>query len=265
MNTGARYRRPVSQPDETGRLLDRFAAEAGGAVPLTALWAHGSLALGDYQPGRSDLDLIALIETTPAPAQRDDLQRVHQALHDQVPLGRQLHCTYVARGEWAGPGRDHLTWAHGEMFARPVTPVSRRELHLGGLVLLGPGPATVVPPVSDQELADFIRADLRDFWYPHTEQADLWLRDVWVDVGLLTFARATVTLRDGRLITKREALGVLAGLGAPGGLVRDICQRRYENPPPTTDAWRAERGEQARTCLRDGITRLLALASDADR
>jgi hypothetical protein len=135
----------VIQPDETGRLRERFAAEAAGAVPLTALWAHGSLALGDYQPGRSDLDLIALIETAPAPAQQDDLQRVHQALHDQVPLAQQLHCTYVARAEWAGPSRDHLAWAHGELFARPVTPVSRRELHLGGLVLRGPAPATVVP------------------------------------------------------------------------------------------------------------------------
>ena len=88
----------MSQPDETGLLLDRFAAEAGGAVPLTALWAHGSLALGDYQPGRSDLDLIALIETAPTPAQQEDLQRVHEALHDQVPLAQKLHCTYVAAG-----------------------------------------------------------------------------------------------------------------------------------------------------------------------
>jgi hypothetical protein len=76
----------VSQPDATGLLLDRFAAEAGGVVPLAALWAHGSLALGDYQPGRSDLDLIALVEAAPAGAHQRDLQRVHQALHDQVPL-----------------------------------------------------------------------------------------------------------------------------------------------------------------------------------
>jgi len=234
-------------------------------VPLAALWAHGSLALGDYQPGRSDLDLIALLETAPAPAEHDDLRRVHKALHDQVPLAQKLHCTYVARAGWADVGLDHLTWAHGELFARPVTPVSRRELHLGGLVLRGPGPATVVPPVTDQELADFIRADLRDNWYPHTEQADLWLRDIWVDVGLLTFARATVTLRDGRLITKREALDVLAGLGAPGRLVRDIRQRRYENPPPISETWRAERGEQASTFLREGIRRVLALPGDANR
>ena len=255
----------MTNPDETGRLLDRFAAEAAGAVPLTALWAHGSLALGDYQPGRSDLDLIALIETAPAPAQQDDLRRVHEALHDQVPLAEKLHCTYVARAEWADTGRDHLTWAHGELFARPVTPVSRRELHVGGLVLLGPAPATVVPPVTDAELADFIRADLRDYWYPHTERADLWLRDIWVDVGLLTFARATVTLRNGRLITKREALDVLAGLGAPGSLVRDIYQRRYEDPPPISETWRAERGQQASMFLGEGIRQVLALAGDASQ
>ena len=84
-------------------------------------------------------------------------------------------------------------------------------------------------------------------------------------MGLLTFARATVTLRDGRLITKREALDVLTSLGAPAGLVRDIYQRRYENPPPITESWRAERGEQARTFFREGIRQVLALAGDADR
>ena len=46
--------------DEVRPLLDRFTADAGRAVPLEALWAHGSLALGDCQPGRSDLDLVAL-------------------------------------------------------------------------------------------------------------------------------------------------------------------------------------------------------------
>jgi hypothetical protein len=255
----------VTQPDAVTRLLDRFAADAAGAVPLTALWAHGSLAFGDYQPGRSDLDLIALTATAPTPAQQQDLRRVHEALRAQVPLAEKLHCSYVAAAGLADTGRDHLTWAHGELFARPVTPVSRRELHLGGLVLRGPGPAALVPPVTDQELAGFVRADLRDYWYPHTGRADLWLRDVWVDVGLTTCARATVTLRDGRLVTKREALLVLAGLGAPEGLIRDIYQRRYENPPPISERWREERAEQARTCLRSGIRDLLALAPDAGR
>jgi hypothetical protein len=250
----------VTLADEVGPLLDRFMADVSGVLPLVALWAHGSLALGDFQPGRSDLDLVALTGTTLTPAQEQDLQRMHEALYSQIPLAEKLHCAYVARSELGDTGHGHLTWAHGELFDRPVSPVSRRELWQGGLCLLGPAPATVVPPVTDRKLADYVRGDLRDYWYPKTALPDLWLHDIWVDLGLLTFARATVTLREGRLITKREALEVLAGLGAPAGVVRDIYQRRYQNPEPVSERWRITRGHQASTYLHEGISQVLALA-----
>lgn len=250
----------VPLADEVKPLLDRFMADAGRALPLAALWAHGSLALGDFQPGRSDLDLVALTEATPTRAQQQELRRVHEALHSQVPLAEKLHCAYVSRAEAADTGRSHPTWAHGELFSRTVSPVSRRELHQGGLCLLGPVPSTVIPPVTDQELTDYIRSNLRDYWYPRTSRADLWRHDIWVDIGLLTFARATVTLREGRLITKREALDVLASLDAPADVLRDIYQRRYQSPPPITEPWCTERGNQARTYLREGIRQILGLA-----
>jgi hypothetical protein len=247
----------VFTADDVRPLLDRFAADIRAAAPVSALWAHGSLALGDFQPGRSDLDLVALTEAPLSQRHEQELLRAHQALHQQVPLAEKLHCSYVARGEAGDPGRSHLTWAHGELFSRVVSPVSRRELHQGGLSLLGPAPATVIPVVTDAALADYVRGDLSGYWYPHAGLPDLWLRDIWVDLGLLTFARAAVTLREGRLITKREALEVLPGLGAPAAVVLDIYQRRYQDPPPISDDWRAGRGQQARTYLRAAISRLL--------
>jgi hypothetical protein len=250
----------VSLPEVVRPLLDRFAANADAVLPLTALWAHGSLALGDYQPGRSDLDLVALIGTAPDGTQEQDLRRAHQALHSQVPLAEKLHCSYVVASELGDAGRSHLTWAHGELFERAVSPVTRRELRQGGLSLRGPAPAAVVPPVTDGELADYVRGDMRGYWYPKTAVPGLWLQDIWVDLGLLTFARATVTLREGRLITKREALDVLAGLGAPAAVLSDIFERRYADPAPSTESWRAERGEQARCYLREAIRQFLALA-----
>jgi hypothetical protein len=249
--------------DEVGPLLDRFSADASRVVPLEALWAHGSLALGDFQPGRSDLDLIALVAATVTGAQRDELKRVHEALISELPLADTLHCSYVPRSALADVGQTHLTWAQGEMFDRTVSPVSRRELSLGGLCLFGPGPADLVPAVTDQELADYIRADLRDFWYPATARPELWLRDIWVDLGLLTLARATVTLQQGRLITKKEALKVLAGLGAPVDVLRDIYRRRYETAPAASQEWLAQRGVLARTYVRAGIERLLELPDEA--
>jgi hypothetical protein len=232
-------------------------------VPLTALWAHGSLALGDFVPGRSDLDLVALVAAPVTAAQRLGLQRIHERLISDEPLAAELHCTYVVDGEQADPARDHVTWAHQELFERPVSQVSRRELLQGGLCLLGPAPQTVIPAVSDAELTDYIRRDLRDYWYPNTARADLWRADIWVDLGMLTLARAGVTLRAGRLITKREALDMLAGLGAPAEVVADIRARRYgpapdaPDAPGATEGWLTRRGELARTFVRSGIDRTL--------
>jgi Nucleotidyltransferase domain len=244
--------------DDVRRVLDRFATQAGQVLPLVALWAHGSLALGDFVPGRSDLDLVALLASPVTDGARAELQRVHESLISDEPLAAGLHCTYVVSGEQADPSRSHLTWAHAELFERRVSPVTRRELLDGGLCLLGAQPATVIPPVSDTELADYVRADLRDFYYPHTERADLWLRDIWVDLGMLTLARADVTLREGRLITKREALDVLASMGAPADVVADIRSRRYGGAAVTSDEWLARRGELARTFVRLGIERTIA-------
>lgn len=272
--------------DDAWYLLNRFGSDVGRVLPLTALWAHGSLALGDFQPGRSDIDLVALTAEPIGPAAKRDLQRVHEALIAEVPLADKLHCAYMV-GSGAEPGdaelgdaapgdaalgdaepgdaalgdasRKHVTWAHGELFDRIVSPVTRRELHQGGLCLLGPSPAGLLPLVSDQELADYIRGDLQGFWYPNTDVAELWLREIWVDLGLLTLARARVTLADGRLITKREALEVLADDGAPADVVRDIFRRRYETEVPVTEEWRARRGLLARTYVQAGIERVLGL------
>jgi hypothetical protein len=244
--------------EATRTLLGRFAAELSQAVPLTALWAHGSLALGDYVPGRSDLDLVALIGAPADDGQRQDLQRVHQSLIRDEPLAAGLHCAYLTESERDDPDRSHLTWAHAELFERPVSPVSRRELHQGGLCLLGPAPALVLPAVTDAELAGYIRRDLRDYWYPHTSMADLWLRDIWVDLGMLTLARAAVTLRHGRLITKREALDVLTAMGAPAEVVTDIRRRRYGSTQPSSAESLARRGVAAATFVRHGIDRVLS-------
>jgi hypothetical protein len=42
----------------------------------------------------------------------------------QVPLAGKVHCAYVVRSELADAGRRHVTWAHGDLFDRVVSPVS---------------------------------------------------------------------------------------------------------------------------------------------
>ncbi|MFD8522993.1 nucleotidyltransferase domain-containing protein [Streptomyces capillispiralis] len=240
----------------TDALLDRFLTGLAPLVPV-AVWAHGSLAGGDYQEGRSDLDLIAVLDH---PIGARTVWRI-ALLHNRLragPLADRLHCTYLTPSTAADAERRHLTWAHEKLFRRPVTPVTRAELHRFGRVLRGAPPADVLPPVPDGELAAFVVRDQRDFWRRAVDRAAHWTQDVWVDLGLLTFARATVTLREGRLITKGEALDVLPGLGAPAEVVADIGRRRYGDPAPPAAEWTERRARLTRDYLGPAIDALVA-------
>ncbi|MEU7279925.1 nucleotidyltransferase domain-containing protein [Streptomyces sp. NPDC045431] len=241
----------------TEQLIERFVSALRSVVPPISVWAHGSLAGGDYQPGRSDLDLIAVVGRPCTAAEERRLEELHQNLGRDITLASKLHCSYPAVTELADATHRHLTWAHEELMRRPVTPVTRRELHDFGLVLYGRPPAGILPPVTDGQLADFIVKDLESFWLPALSHPEWWMRDIWIDLGLLTLARAATTLRDGKLITKADALGVLTDMGAPADVVDDIRRRRYGVPAPATEQWIARRAELTLTFLRSHIRQVV--------
>ncbi|MFF9527018.1 nucleotidyltransferase [Streptomyces achromogenes] len=244
----------------TASLLDDFLA---ALLPLRprGVWAHGSLAGGDYQEGRSDLDLVAVLPGPLHPGHAWRVATLHSRLRER-PLAAKLHCSYLTPATLDDPDRPHLTWAHGGLLRRPVTPVTRSELHEFGRVLYGEPPGGLLPPVEREQLRGFVVRDQRDFWRPAVDKARLWRQDVWVDLGLLTYARATVTLRDGRLISKREALTELPALGAPAEVVADIARRRYESPAAASSGpdpdWIARRAGATRAFLGPAIDALVA-------
>ncbi|MFE7135122.1 nucleotidyltransferase [Streptomyces sp. NPDC057638] len=248
----------------TDRLLGRFAgALAPPFVPLVALWVHGSIAEGgDYRPGRSDLDLVAVLERPCTPEEERRLVRLHERLLMEEPLAGGLHCSYLPLGELEDPDREHPVWAHREYFARPVSPVTRRELHTFGRVLYGRPVAGLLPEVTDRGLAEFIVGELREGMAEIAgDRGDLLLQDGWLDYALLTVARMHITLRDGRLITKREALEVLREeLGAPVEIVEDIRRRRYGGggDGAAEEAWRRRRAGLAAEFLGPAVEALLS-------
>ncbi|MBO0834360.1 MAG: nucleotidyltransferase domain-containing protein, partial [Actinobacteria bacterium] len=128
------------------RLLGRFVSAIQPVAPVVSVWAHGSLASGDYQPGRSDLDVIAILSRPCTAVEEQRLGEVHESLRNSTALAAKLHCSYCAAGELDDATRLHLTWAHEELMRRRVTPVTRRELFDFGLVLYGEEPAALLPP-----------------------------------------------------------------------------------------------------------------------
>ena len=241
---------------EADDLVRSFAEQVRPVADVTAFWVAGSLASGDYRPGVSDLDLVALVREPLDAEQQAALTRLHADLTEADGRAAKLHCDYVPGGEVDDVAAEHLRWAHGELYRHPLSGIARAELLRFGVTVHGPEPGAVLPPVGEADLATAVRGELSGYWTDALARPHLWLQDVYVDVGLFTLARAATTLQDGRLITKREALPRLAGLGVDADLVAEIARRREGRPVALSARQRLGRARHVRLVMARGISAL---------
>lgn len=242
-------------------VVTHFADAVHGFV--AGLYVAGSVASGDYRPGVSDIDAVALVDRAPRPALRRVLVETHERLIRTVEGADGLHCVYVARPGVEDLSYRHWTWAFGELFRRPLGGIARAELLAERVVVVGPPPSAWLAPLSESALRDAARAELAGYWTTALRKRSIWLEDVYVDVGLTTLARADATIREGRLVTKSEAIGRLASLGVPSRLVDEIARRRSGDEVVRSAAERRDRALVVRNLMREGIAGLLREAGQA--
>jgi hypothetical protein len=247
----------VTLPDSAAAVVQECAKRVRPIAGVAGFYAGGSLATGDYHPGISDLDLVAVVEVALTAEQESSLADVHRELMRCRSEAAKLHCFYVPLPDAADVAQPHVNWAHGELYRRPLSGVARAELLRHGLTVHGPPPDELLPPVTDAELADAARAELTGYWSSALEKRHLWLEDLYVDLGLTTLARVEATLTEGRLITKTEAIARLDRFAVPPELVDEIARRRRGLPTPTTQAARLRRARVARRLVAAGIDRLV--------
>lgn len=198
--------------------LDQFAARLRDIPEVTALWVAGSLATGDYRPGVSDLDLVALLDGPPQDQVRD--------LHAAVPPAAKLGCVYVDVSSIAEVAAHHPTYTHGVWIDRPLSGIARAELLQSGYAVFGPPPAEVLAPMSADDVRAAARAELDGYWRGALRRTWEWLDIDMQDLALTTAARAEHAGRTGELITKSAAIEELPRLGVPGWLVDRTRTRR---------------------------------------
>ncbi|MET0144301.1 MAG: nucleotidyltransferase domain-containing protein [Ilumatobacteraceae bacterium] len=115
-----------------------FGVAARPIADVIALYVRGSVASGDYRPGMSDLDLVAIVESPLDEERRGRLAELHRATIRDDHRASALHCVYVPVGEIADIAREHPTWAFGELFDRMLSGIARAELLGDPVVLYGP-------------------------------------------------------------------------------------------------------------------------------
>jgi len=173
---------------------------------VTDLLVAGSLATGDYVPGVSDLDLVALTRGPVGPARQGILASLHRELDRGSAQGLDLGCVYVDAGRLADFGVPHPTWTHGLLVQRILSGVTRAELARHGFAVLGRPPAAVLPEVTDDDVRRAARAELCGYWAHAASRPLWWLNPVIADLGLTSMARSRHALQTGQLLTKTRAI-----------------------------------------------------------
>ncbi len=189
-------------PPAVGHLGERL----DGLGWVTDLLVAGSLATGDYVPGVSDLDLVALTAGPVGAARQETLAALHRELDQGTAQGLDLGCVYVDAGRLADLGALHPTWTHGSLVQRSLSGVTRAELVRHGFAVLGRPPAAVVPGMTDDDVRRAARAELCGYWALAARRPLWWLSPVIADLGLTSMARGRHALQTGQLLTKTQAI-----------------------------------------------------------
>ncbi|GAA2135639.1 nucleotidyltransferase domain-containing protein [Nocardioides koreensis] len=187
------------------------------------LLVAGSLATGDYVPGVSDLDLVAIVDGPVDAVREAALVDLHQGLDSGPAAGAQLGCAYVAESTIPLLDAVHPTWTHAQFVHRRLSGIARAELVHHGFAVCGRPPGAVLPPMTDDQVRAAARAELAGYWAWASRRPWMWLDPVIADLGLTAMARGRYTMRTGRLLTKTEAI---EQAHAPDWLVDQLRARR---------------------------------------
>ena len=218
---------------------------------VTDLWIAGSLATGDYVPGVSDLDLVAIVDGPVDEVRRAALARLHVDLDRGIAAGADLGCVYVDVRAVVDPAVLHPTWTHGALVHRILSGITRAELVHHGIAQFGRPPTAVLPPMSDDDVREAARAEVCGYWAWAAMRPWEWIDPVTADLGLTGMARGRYAIQTGRLLTKTEAIDQAR---APEWLIDQLRARRRgertQSPRVRTAwiAWRDARRTVRETC-----------------
>ncbi len=209
----------AAYPAEVARLIEELLSGVRDALGdnLIGFYLRGSLALGDFKPETSDVDILVVTER---PVSEPEFEAL-ASLHDRLPardnqFGRHYEVSYVDRPSLKRfrPGeRRHPTvgsdWPFVRAEHRDNFILERWVVRERGISLVGPDPKTLIDPISSDHLRAAVVGELRarmEHWAGGDEPP------TWMDTRyyqafeIETICRALYTLELGELSTKPQAV-----------------------------------------------------------
>jgi Domain of unknown function (DUF4111) len=233
---------PTDYP-EINSVLQELLSGARGILGdhFVGMYLDGSLAIGDFEPDKSDLDFVVV---TASEVSSDSFGAL-KAMHERIAAGaskwgRELEGSYISHRALRHDRRPaaHPYIDRGSILAMVQQesgywPIHRHMLREHGVVVMGPLPQTLMDPVPPKELREAVRGILREWWMPMLVDGPLLQNGFYRSYAVLTMSRMLYTIRHGAIVTKpiaaRWAQGALDRRWTP--LIQHALAWSREVPP----------------------------------
>jgi hypothetical protein len=174
------------------------------------MYLYGSLATGDFEPDRGDIDFLIVTGTELPENIISELKTMHKRIYEcGMKWAKHLEGAYIP-----------LNVVRKYSPTGPASPMTNQQkflvahegaawviisyiLYTTGVVITGPPLKSIIDPVSPEELRTAILALLRDVWAPWQHNSDLFHRDEYQSFVVLTMCRALYTLKQGTIVSKQ--------------------------------------------------------------
>lgn len=180
---------------------------------LIGLYLTGSLSYGDFNPNRSDIDFLAVIQI---PLSSEELKKVEQ-LHKKIELenkvwAERIECSYVTKDmlqnilppktprPYVGEGKFYPEAHYGNEWI-----INLYWLFHKGISIFGPDFKTLVKPVN---ITDVQKASIRDLfkeWQPKIKDLNYLKNAHYQSYVVLNLCRIFYTAKNSKLTTKRNS------------------------------------------------------------
>jgi hypothetical protein len=193
-------------------LLTKTSAILGSQ--MVGMYLYGSLSSGDFNPQSSDIDFAVITETILEPKIVSALEKMHVEIWASgSKWASKLEGAYapkslIRRHNPVGPpcpsvneGRFYLAQLGSDWL------IQRHIMRECGVILSGPGPKTLIDPVSPADIRQAVRGVLDEWWFPMLANPS-WLREHGSEYHaytVISMCRALHALRHGDIVSKPAA------------------------------------------------------------
>lgn len=180
---------------------------------FVGLYVHGSLAGGDFEPQRSDIDFVVVTDDELS----DEVLLALEAMHARITASglewaTKLEGSYIPRQALRRYDPTHArhpslrvdgsfgVGQHGSDWV-----IQGHVIREQGIVVAGPAPQTLIDPVWPDDLRQAVQAMLREWWAPMLHEPARLHTGEYQAYAILTMCRALFTLQHGAVVSKPVA------------------------------------------------------------